>query len=223
VTYATLAFRRVRYKVFEVAGERREKFEYGEAKEYFDKEIEQPWQAYLYTEARRSKVEQAFRNRVEIRHWQEIERSTGGLFKPPRPTKPVDEVILNGQVVQVEPGKAEDFVDAEARRRFPVQEPPSVGQASNFEQWYQGIQKEIREWRAEFIVPAEVAEIPIENAPRRGWGFPITEALRELDRLEKQGWRIVHVSEDHGLYAGADTTDEAYLTRVRYLLHNSTL
>jgi hypothetical protein len=170
VTYATLAFRRVRYKVFEVAGERREKFEYGEAKEYFDKEIEQPWQAYLYTEARRSKAEQAFRNRVEIRHWQEIERSTGGPFKP-----------------------------------------------------YQGIQKEIREWRAEFIVPAEVSEIPIENAPRRGWGFPITEALRELDRLEKQGWRIVHVSEDHGLYAGADTTDEAYLTRVRYLLRNSTL
>lgn len=51
------------------------------------------------------------------------------------------------------------------------------------------------------------------------WGYPVAAALAELDRLESQGWKIIHVSEDHGLYQGADANDEAYLTRVRYLLH----
>jgi hypothetical protein len=66
-----------------------------------------------------------------------------------------------------------------------------------------------------------VTQTSVDDNLRRDWGFPLIEALRELNRLEEQGWKIVHVSEDHGLYQGADTADEAYLTRVRYLLHTS--
>lgn len=37
------------------------------------------------------------------------------------------------------------------------------------------------------------------------------------ERRVRRGW---FMSEDHGLYNGADSLDEAYLTRVRYLMEN---
>ena len=32
------------------------------------------------------------------------------------------------------------------------------------------------------------------------------------------GWTVAHVSEDRGVYLGADVPDESYVTRIRYLL-----
>ena len=221
MTYATLAFGRVKYTVFVVAGEQRETFERHEAEQYFIQEIRQPWQSHRNAESKRMEAEKAFRNRTTIRSWWDIKGSTGGLFKPSRPAEPIDEVTLDGQVFQVEAGKAQDFINAEASRRFPAIVPPSTEEAWNFESWYEGTKREVRQWRAELISLNGASEISLGEILRPDWGFPISEALRELDRLEKQGWRIVHVSEDHGLYAGADVPDEAYLTRVRYLLHNS--
>ncbi len=40
----------------------------------------------------------------------------------------------------------------------------------------------------------------------------------EIGRARHEDRRLTHVSEDHGLYNGADAPNEAYLARVRYLL-----
>jgi hypothetical protein len=89
--------------------------------------------------------------------------------------------------------------------------------SSYFGSWYASLKKEVRTWQAEFVGPDGTSPITLGT---EGWAFPVSIALQELNKLERQGWKIVHVSEDHGLYQGVDTADEAYLTRVRYLLHN---
>ena len=53
-----------------------------------------------------------------------------------------------------------------------------------------------------------------------GWRFgaPLAGINRELNRLAADGWMVVSVSEDKGLYLGSDSPDESYPSRIRYLL-----
>jgi hypothetical protein len=53
-----------------------------------------------------------------------------------------------------------------------------------------------------------------------GWRFgaPLVGINRELNRLAADGWVVVSVSEDKGLYLGSDSPDESYPSRIRYLL-----
>jgi hypothetical protein len=49
-------------------------------------------------------------------------------------------------------------------------------------------------------------------------GFPAEGIIALLDSYATEGWEVLHVSEDKGVYRGADALDEAYPARVRYLL-----
>lgn len=50
------------------------------------------------------------------------------------------------------------------------------------------------------------------------WGVPAQGIVTLLDRYTTEGWAVAHVSEDHGVYMGADVPEESYITRIRYLL-----
>jgi hypothetical protein len=50
------------------------------------------------------------------------------------------------------------------------------------------------------------------------WGVPGPAIVTLLDRYGAEGWKVAHVSEDRGVYRGADVAEESYVTRVRYLL-----
>jgi hypothetical protein len=72
-------------------------------------------------------------------------------------------------------------------------------------------------WGGEFITKDDrtVTRVPY---PDRDASIPTQFAMEELGRLSEEGWRLVHVSEDRGLFSGEATTSEAYVVRLRYLL-----
>lgn len=53
-------------------------------------------------------------------------------------------------------------------------------------------------------------------------GVPLETITQQLNELGKDLWRVISVSEDRGLYLGADAHDESYPARIRYLLERST-
>jgi hypothetical protein len=127
----------------------------------------------------------------------------------------VVQVTLDGTVHQVASDTVERFIQKEANSRYPDPSKPTVVAFAN---WFQQHSEERRVWRAWFITADATEPVVGEIDAFGGQGFPMREAMRELDKRKQQGWQLVHVSEDHGLYSGADTPDEAYLARVRYLV-----
>jgi len=75
-----------------------------------------------------------------------------------------------------------------------------------------------RTWRAELFVDGASLAIATPPDVDGAWGLPVDWVLAELEALERQGWTVLHVSEDRGIYAGRDCPEEALPTRVRYLL-----
>lgn len=140
-----------------------------------------------------------------------------------------------------EDGATRRLTAEEAREQFDTLTPAQrgVGQENKvpttvFDHWWKGLPDaptasfrpagavKVLTWKAELItaegtVPIDLGR-PVNTTDA---GYPIQVAMRLLERLAADGWRLMHVSEDHGLYRGADAPYEAYLTRVRYVLARS--
>jgi hypothetical protein len=210
MTYATLAFRRLRYNAVKVteAGQTRHLGEEA-AQEYYAREVTGPAeQIYQQELAKQRKARMDF-------------ASTAVMHEPPTVRKErkaregTDRVTLAGTNYDVPTGTVERFIRKQADNRYP--DPPKP-QVKEFASWYRLTAQERRVWQG-WLLTADGYELATEELTT--WGghaFPVQDALRQLDKLQQEGWRLVHVSEDHGLYQGVDVSDEAYLTRVRYLL-----
>lgn len=75
-------------------------------------------------------------------------------------------------------------------------------------------------WAADLFLPP--GQEPLELDPTDfTYGFPIQEVTDTLNELADEGWSVVHVSEDRGLYAGNHAASDAYVTRARYLLERT--
>jgi hypothetical protein len=220
--YATLVIGRTKYRAVAVTedGESRELL-YEEAKDYHSRVISAPWVAFNSNREAAQSKRATFKEACEVRTNQEaLEEYNAqprrfGMVKGDPPEQ-VDFVLIEERTHKIPKGTANRFIEEEAYRRYPDPQPPS-GKCSDFDQWFNINSKDKRTWKAEFI-RGERSELLVFDALDWSWGYPIAAAMRELDRLAREGWKLVHVSEDHGLYAGADAADEAYLTRVRYLL-----
>ena len=81
----------------------------------------------------------------------------------------------------------------------------------------------IRTWRATMFWPEKSEHIPTPENLDWEYGIPSSWIVVELSRLELDGWTVLHTSEDHGLYTGADALDESFATRVKFLLHRPDL
>jgi len=222
MTFATLVFGRIKYNAVVIKEEGKEReLDSAEAKDYFDQIILTPWRVYDEELQVAQSQRKAFKEGCVVRsyeqamaEWERVPRRFG--FVKESAPEPHDGITINGQAHKVAAGTADRFIDEEALRRHPDPQPPS-GQRPEFVQWSSSCTKEKRTWRAELITGSGITPLDVGTL-NWNWGYPIAAAVRQLDLLEKQGWKLVHVSEDHGLYAGADTIDEAYLTRVRYLI-----
>ena len=87
------------------------------------------------------------------------------------------------------------------------------------ERWQEGAEAEHeRGWRCYVVNPSgDVRRTQIEMSST--WsGVPLETITRRLNELAREGWRVVAVSEDRGLYLGIDARDESYPARLRYLL-----
>ena len=220
MTYATLVFGRVKVRVVTVTedDETRE-LERDQAEQYHERTNTER-ETYHRQLQEQLAGKAAFMRTVQVRSYSQARAEYDAAprrfgFTQGTMPDPFDEITIAGTVHKVAPGKAEEFVAKEVARRFPEPVEPSIPDA--FDKWFTQNSREKRTWHAELVTGEGSRRIGIDDA-RQKWGFVIGAAMRELDRFERDGWTLVHVSEDHGLYAGADSPDEAYLTRVRYLL-----
>ncbi|GLY36426.1 hypothetical protein Amsp01_024500 [Amycolatopsis sp. NBRC 101858] len=210
MTYGTLAFRRHRYTGVKITDDGESRYVNREtAADYYAKTVIEPANLDYQRELeRRRKARSKFMDSAVIHEppatWKERKRLAGS-----------ERVTLDGVVHTVPAGQAERFIRDETARRFPALPKPET---VPFDTWFQQNSEERRVWQGLFITADTTEALPGEIVTLDDHGYPISEALGELNKRKQEGWRLVHVSEDHGLYNGADSHDEAYLTRVRYLL-----
>lgn len=126
----------------------------------------------------------------------------------------------DGTETVVDPQNAHDYVTEEFRARRPQ---PTV--AAQFAEWRETVQvAELRTWVGWLFEGAE--DVPVDiGLPVSQFGYPIREVLACLDRLSRDGWQIVHVSEDRtgylearAGYPDAEMAAEPGIGTARYLL-----
>ena len=80
----------------------------------------------------------------------------------------------------------------------------------------------LRGWQAALF--SRSGKEPIEiDAAEEGWDsrWPEADVIEILNRLADVGWRVISVTEDKRMYAGADAGAESGPVAVRYLLERS--
>jgi len=142
----------------------------------------------------------------------EIKRDIG---KMKRARVLIDEVIIGTKRYMPDAGTGEAFVADLRKKACPE---PSREPVPNFDQWFKTNSTEHRSWAAAFLDSAHELSIDLPADVNYAWGFPSIVVHGLLERFTTEGWRLVHVSEDRGLYEGADARNESYPARVRYLL-----
>lgn len=77
----------------------------------------------------------------------------------------------------------------------------------------------VNSWSVSLRSAHDVTEIPLDPLmyPESN-GLPIDLTLTTLDRLQTDGWSVVHVSEDRAIDDGASTS---FVVRQRFLLHRA--
>ena len=62
------------------------------------------------------------------------------------------------------------------------------------------------------------SEIPVlEKGQKWAYGFPIAEALGILNKLSREGWDVMQVSEDRGLYTGEEECERVIYNHCPFL------
>lgn len=102
------------------------------------------------------------------------------------------------------------IVEQAASKRFP--EPTALGLSNSLD----GEVEKIVVWAASLYLGDEPEQLPA--FPSWDFGLPIEGVLEVLNRIAADGWRVVHVSEDRGVYAGITNRTDASVTKARYLL-----
>lgn len=87
------------------------------------------------------------------------------------------------------------------------------------ERWENGAEVEHdRGWRCYVVTSSGQASRRQVEMSNTWSGVPIETITTQLNELAADGWSVVAVSEDRGLYLGIDAHDESYPARMRYLL-----
>jgi hypothetical protein len=216
MSYATLIVGRVRYKAIQVT-EETETTRYLtelDAREMYEKDVVQPIidlhnQALAEHEAALKKFDES----VKVNEGVEVRRDTGGFRKT---TAVVDEVFIGRSRHEVEVGRGLRFVAREREKLNPI---PQKGTVVACEAWFKSKAMDHRTWRADIVLSSGTTPVQLPEPLDWFWGFPSASVNKLLEDLELDGWKLVQVSEDHGLYAGTDAPNESFPSRVRYLLH----
>lgn len=101
-------------------------------------------------------------------------------------------------------------VQKAALERFPEPTPNSL-----FDSLSGGVEK-IVVWAASLYLDGEPKQLPAFSSWE--FGLPIESVLGVLNEIAADGWRVVHVSEDRGVYSGITNQTAAGVTKARYLL-----
>jgi hypothetical protein len=132
-----------------------------------------------------------------------------GLLNPDLIRKWV--VTPDGKILGDAPVSGREKVIAEAaEEKFPE---PTVGSLLN--SLAGGVEK-IVVWAASLYLDGQPKELPAFST--WSFGLPIEDVLRVLNEIAAEGWYVVQVSEDRGIYAGETNQTASAVTTARYLL-----
>lgn len=210
--YATLGLQRVRFTAVPVrTDERVEHLEEPAAREHF-RRTSPAWQAYVDRIDAQRERRRRFAETAVVERDVPVRRDTGGLLKS---RIKVDFVTFGEHRHEVRAGTADSFVRKHTEKKFPEL---ADTLPDPFPSWFAAHRAEFHSWRAVFVTADATTpvELGIDPTPRPAPDFPAEAAMRELDRLQGDGWNLVHVSEDRGRFG--EPTAEEYVARVRYLL-----
>lgn len=104
----------------------------------------------------------------------------------------------------------EVIVENAAIEKFPAPKQHTVAEELGAEV------KKLVAWAVALYLDGERRERPA--IWRWDFGFPIEDTLAILNELAAEGWEIVNVSEDRGIYKGVTNLTDSAVTTVRYLL-----
>lgn len=219
MTYATLVVGRVKFRAVTItdgAGTRYASKESPEAQDLYDsKGDEAADQQHQKALEEHYKKLAAFDASVRIDTNVKELRDTGGLRKKEVVFDRV--TVVPERALELEAGTGAGYIAKRRAESFPK---PVRPQRQTFDTWFANEAELVRTWQAVFYTADQQTPLAVPEDSDYSWGFPIAFALGVLGRLAGEGWRLVHVSEDRGLYNGADAPDESYPTRVRYLLQH---
>lgn len=139
---------------------------------------------------------------------------------PPRIKEPMHRVTFpDGTVVEMRQDQSAGRIEEVFKTRYPEPTAPKAG--PDYEAWRKAVDHQpLRTWVARLYLDGESNYLKFDPGD---WsdGMPIQAILQQLNDLAHKGWTVMHVSEDRGLYVGEDTQNDAYVTRVRYMLVRS--
>lgn len=146
----------------------------------------------------------------ELRERQYPERLVG----PKRAELSYDSFTLDGVPRKCAAGHGRAYLEKVAEEKFPDAVMEKVPARPKSRVAY-GVY-----WKANLIQDGESQELawPFLTMDH---GAPLQWITQVLNEYEQQGWSLVQVTEDHGLYRREDGLNEAYLNRIRYLLHRA--
>jgi len=142
-----------------------------------------------------------------------VKRDAGRLTKE---RVKVDVATVDGIDREFAPGELNEFLKAEALRRFPDASSPTP--MLPFDEWLKLRPKGTSQfWGASWIDGGETRDLGlhIDNWPIAG--FPAAEVVKELDRAANSGWQLLHVSEAHGIFKGRHASTAAWPECITYL------
>jgi hypothetical protein len=91
--------------------------------------------------------------------------------------------------------------------------------SQQLERWQDGAEVEHdRGWRCYVVTSSGQASRRQVEMSSTWSGVPLETITTQLNEVAADGWSVVAVSEDRGLYLGIDAHDESYPARIRYLL-----
>jgi hypothetical protein len=215
--YATLAVGRVRVPVVDAKSDGKVRhLRKHEAYDHYTATVVRPHEKENEKlHAQHLKEVAAFDRNVKITKDLEVKRDVGGLRKA---RFRIDEVRLGDEVFEVDAGRAKAFVDRKRAERCKAR---ILQKPQSFDDWFKSLAKEHRTWKADFIrsTLTEAMDLPIDV--EYAWGFPSAAVNALLEKLADEGWRLIHVSEDRGLYRGEDAQNESAPTRARFLMERN--
>jgi hypothetical protein len=104
----------------------------------------------------------------------------------------------------------EEIIAEAARERFP--EPTTGGLVNSLEG---GVEKVVV-WAPSLYLDEGPKELPAFHTWK--FGLPIEDVMRVLNEIAAEGWYVVQVSEDRGIYSGETNQTASAVTTARYLL-----
>ncbi len=121
-----------------------------------------------------------------------------------------DEVSVDGLIARLPVGQAEPRISDLAEAKFPNPTPLSVTISEEK-------RAEVRSWEGSWASGGTYSTIPTPQDLQ--WNsIPTLWVLAELDAKAREGWRLLHVSVDHGLYKGRHARLAAGPESIRYTL-----